>query len=714
MCSAIDRKCIAVLLVALTALFLPAFVWAYDDAVPARDFNELLEMNIDQLMEIEVITPTRTRIKLKQSPTTVYVITENQIRERGYRTLADALHDVPGFDFQHTYGIFPDVIHQRGLVGNNQRTLVYIDGILDNNISENAVLGGTMRFPLYNVERIEIVAGPTSALYGANAFNGVINIITRSGPGASSHVRTFGGTWNDDENMAGGFAFGINGGHSDAPLPFTYGIGGYFAKSDGPDFAGIQNLNEDGLGYWWSDDFNVANSETYNLTARFTYGNLRFETINWQYLQGDGTFANGTYQIDTDVNGFEGSAWDFRNNTFSLGYLWNIRPRLSLDSEVIVRHTELLSSSHESYPNTPGPDAYNHPDDVRTASGYARPDYAYELEERIQWQPIETLENTFGLETIYNVVPKGYGSYKRYKYRNYAGYWQGIYQATPNISMLAGYRFDHNSNYEDAHTYRLSSIVALGRFTVEALFSTGFRAPTAWELFNQTPQRLDNPNLDPEKMRAIELGFSYTIPGRGHLSLQGYYNKIRDLLLEVKTDIPNPDPNYDFWNQNQNIGQARITGIEFNSDFNFTDRFSLFFNYTFSRGEYSNLPETLVSSPAAWDGEQIPSIPEHKFNAGATYYILPNLFWHLRSNYVYERETIGTNPTSKVDDYILFHSNIHWENAFIKGLFFELLLKNLLDEEAYDPGIRTATGAYYPSQHPIEGRNIWLTAGYRF
>jgi iron complex outermembrane receptor protein len=710
---AIIQGCIAVLAV-LTAFFLPAFARAHHDDAPARDFEKLMEMNIDQLMEIEVITPTRTRIKLNQSPTTVYVITENQIRERGYRTLADALHDVPGFDFQHTYGIFPDLIHQRGLIGNNQRTLVYVDGILDNNISENAALGGTIRFPLYNVDHIEIVAGPTSALYGANAFNGVINIITKSGPDASSHVRTFGGTWKDDENMAGGFAFGINGGHSDAPLPFTYGIGGYFSKSDGPDFGGIQNLNEDGLGYWWSDDFNVADSETYNLTAKFTYGNLRFETINWQYLQGDGTFANGTYQIDTDANGFVDSAWDFRGNTFGLGYFWDIRPGLGIDSEVIVRHTELLNSSHEAYPNTPGPDAYNHPDDVRIASGYARPDDSYEIKERLHWQALDALENIFGLEAMYNVVPRGYGVYTQHKCNNYAGYWQGIYQAASNISLLGGYRLDKNSNYEDAHTYRLSSIVELGRFTVGALFSTGFRAPTAWELFNRTPQRLDNPDLDPEKMRAVELGFSYTIPGTGHVSLQGYHNEIKDLLMEVKTDIPNPDPNYDFWNQNRNIGKARITGIEFNADLNLTARCNVFFNYTFSRGEYSDLPDTLVESPAARDGERIPNIPEHKFNVGATYYLLPNLSFHLRSNYVYERDTIGTNPTSKVDDYILFHSNIHWRDAFIDGLFFELLINNLFDEAAYDPGIRTATGSYYPTRHPIEGRNIWLTAGYRF
>ncbi|MCB1320467.1 MAG: TonB-dependent receptor plug domain-containing protein, partial [Leptospiraceae bacterium] len=95
-----------------------------------------------------VVTATRSETRLKEAPAAVYVITARQIRERGYRTLIDALHDIPGFDIIHVYGIFPELIHQRGLVGNNQRTLLYVDGVPDNNITENAILAGSIRFPL--------------------------------------------------------------------------------------------------------------------------------------------------------------------------------------------------------------------------------------------------------------------------------------------------------------------------------------------------------------------------------------------------------------------------------------------------------------------------------------------------------------------------------------------------------------------------------------
>ncbi len=679
------------------------------------DPETIYDMDLQQLMNLEITTATRTKVKLKEAPSAVYVITSKDIRQRGYRTLSDALHDVPGFDFQHTYGIFPDLIHQRGMIGNNQRSLVYIDGILDNNISENAVLGGTLRYPLQNVERIEIVAGPVSSLYGANAFNGVINIITKDGAtGSGKKIEATAGTWMDRDYMAGAGAFALNGRYPENGAGMVYGISGSYYNADGPDFRGIQHLDASGRGYWWSNTYNNSKEDTYHITAKFASDRLRLEAMQWQYLQGDGTFANGTYQIDTDKNGFSGSAWDFRNNAVSIGYLSEIHPRLSWDTEAVVRHTELLSSSHESYPNTPGPDAYDHPDDVSTVSGYSRPDYSYELKERLQWQPSDLLENTLGLEAVYVDVPEGYGDFRRFNYKNYASYVQSIYHIAQDVSLVGGYRFDHNTSYDDAHTYRISVIGTPGDLIVKALISTGYRAPTAWEMLNETRQRKKNTDLEPEKLWSAETGVGYALGSRGHIGVSTYYNEIRNLILEVQTTDPNPNPEISFWNQNQNVGKARVIGIEMNSDIAWTDCFTVFMNYTFSDGEYRDISKMIVHPLNAHGTGNIPNIPRHKANIGLTYCLFPDLTFHLRANYVGTRNTIQANPTDEVDSYILYHANIRWENAFARGIYIQLLMRNLFDKKAFDPGIRTATGEYYPTQHPIEGRNVWAALGYRF
>lgn len=677
--------------------------------------EDIYSLDLFELMEIEVITATRTKMKLKETPSAVYVITEKEIRQRGYRTLTDALSDVPGFYFQRTYGIFPDMVHQRGLIGNNQRSLVYIDGILDNNISENAVLGGTIRYPLHNVEQIEIVAGPVSSLYGANAFNGVINIITKDGKKTSEKtVQAFTGSWMDEDYMGYGAAFSLNDSLSSATDDYAYSIGGYYYKADGPDFRGIRNIDENGAGYWWSDAYNNSGEDTYNITAKFSCNHLRAEFIQWQYLQGDGTFANGTYQIDTDKNGFTGSAWDFKSSSISVGYLYDINNDLSLDSEMIIRQTELLSSSHESYPFEPGPDAYKFPDKVTTVSGYARPDESYEIDERLEWIPSARFSSTLGFETIYTVVPEGYGSFKKYKYKNYAGYLQSMYRITEDSLCIGGYRLDHNTAYGDSHTGRISAICNPGNYTLKALFSTGFRAPTAWELYNETRQRKKNLNLDPERMWSVEVGAAYTFPEKGHLSVQGYYNIIRDLILEVETEDLNPNPEKKYWNQNRNIGKANIIGLEFNSDYCLQEDLAVYLNYTFSEGKYHDLPDSLTSSPTAHHENDIPNIPKHTLSTGITYQLSKDVTLHARANYIYDINTIHSNPLKKVDDQLIFHTTIRLENLLFGGFSVQLMIRNITDEKAFDPGIRTADGTYYPIVHPVEGRNIWLTVAQRF
>ncbi|MBI5213183.1 MAG: TonB-dependent receptor [Nitrospirae bacterium] len=681
--------------------------------------REILSLDIEELMNLYIITATRTNVKLKEAPATVYVITDKMIDERGYRILSDALHDVPGFDFQHTYGIWPDLFHQRGIVGNSQRSLLYVDDIPQNNISENAVRGGgNIRFPLCNVKRIEIVSGPVSPLFGANAFNGIINIITKDekdDPGGKIYGTA--GAYMDKGKIDGDYTgksigFSLRGKNDGSNL-FRYSLSGYYQKSTGPDFRGIKNLDADNKGYFWSDYYNNSHDETYNLTAKLSLGNLRFEIISWQYLQGQGTFANGHYQIDTDKRGFEGSNWDYYDTSMRLSYLYEISPSLKLESELINRYTGILNSSHEQYPKDKTPDAYNFPNDVTTQRNYERDDRSYELEERLTWNHDNKFASLAGIEAIHTDVPEGYGVSKRHEFTNYGAYLQEIYRPAESVSLTGGYRFDYNTDYGSSHNPRVSAVWTRGDFVIKSLFSTGFRAPTAWELFNATNQRKSNPNLKPETMRNYEIGLGYTLFDSHHISLSAYYNEIEDLILEAATNEYNPSTGKN-WNRNQNVGKAAINGIEASSDFKISDNLSLYAGYTYSDGRYKDISSSVANSPAVKNGDKIPNIAPHKINAGITYFLLPKLSFHLRANYIHKRETISTNPIREIDEYTLLHANIRWEDVVMKGFYLQLLCRNLLDENAFDPGVRTAEGTYYPTQHPVEGRNVWLTIGYKF
>jgi len=729
--------------------------------VSGEDVTAQTEEVFKMLENQQVVTSSSRPTTIRESPSAIYVITSTQIHERGYRTLVDALQDIPGFDIIHVYGVFPDLIHQRGLVGNNQRTLLYINGVPDNNITENAILGGSSRFPLNNVRRIEVVSGPASALYGANAFNGVINIITEDGSENTGNIiEGSAGAYNSGLRNPGASATITFRGHGEEMEDFTYGVSAYFYRTAGPNFGGIGRLDKPSVdpndavyntstklcggicvpdsksvGYYWTPFYTNSREDTYNITASFRKGNFRFQTVNWQYLQGDGTFANATQQIDTNQFGFKGSSWDFRNNSAMAGYLFPISSKLSLDSEGTIRHTEVLSSGHEQAPNVYGPYSVYAPYDVTSTNGYSRPDYSTDIKEKLHWQASSNLTTTVGIEGTHQVVPRGYGSDLRVRYSNFAGFIEQTWRPIQSISLVAGYRYDNNSIYGSASTPRLSAVWTISpNLTVKAMAGTGFRAPTAFELYGATNQRLNNLQLTSEKLRSYELGVSGRFLKRFYFSSSAYYNVISDLILEVETNQPNPNNVGTNWNQFQNVGHARIYGLESQGDFQISDFLSVFLNYTVNHGVYEDLPLKLTSSPSTKGrvGDEyaldlfssvsgrnyvpshgpIPGIAPNRVNAGLTFRFFHYLTAHVGFNYADIRRNIATDPVRTTKGYLVSSLNIRWQKE--NGFFCQLLVRNLSNEQFFDPGIRTATGAYYPTQQPLELRNIWLSAGYKF
>lgn len=180
-----------------------------------------------------------------------------------------------------------------------------------------------------------------------------------------------------------------------------------------------------------------------------------------------------------------------------------------------------------------------------------------------------------------------------------------------------------------------------------------------------------------------------------------------------------------------------MRGAELQLDAGLTEALTLALGYTYSKGEYRDLPpeqtaplstrgrpgddyvrdvlEALTGIRAAEERGPIPNIPAHRVSAGVTWRPIEKLSVHLRANYSDVRRTIASNPEKTTPGYLLWHLNLRYEDAFgWTGFYWNLLVRNLGDDSAYDPGIRIADGGYYPSRHPIEERNVWLSVGYRY
>ena len=168
-------------------LLLPALFPGLAQAQGAGATDDVYSMDLEQLTQLQVSTPTRTAETLENTAGTVMVFTRADIRERGYRNLGELMQSLPGVYVQGNSSADAfNTVSWRGLAGNN----MFI--IMQNGVRINTPAGEPLavsdNFPLYNAQRVEIVYGPGSALYGTDALSGVINIITdtdEGGQGAS-------------------------------------------------------------------------------------------------------------------------------------------------------------------------------------------------------------------------------------------------------------------------------------------------------------------------------------------------------------------------------------------------------------------------------------------------------------------------------------------------------------------------------------------------
>jgi len=170
------------------------------DAETEEAAHELAGMSLEELLTVTVVSANRREERLIDAPAPIVVITAEDIRLRGYTDLTEIFMDLPGFDITLYNGSDYLNAYQRGYrTPYTNRTLFLVNGQVDNTLWWQTALINR-QYPLSNIERIEILYGPASVVYGPNAFLGVVNIITRDGRDVSdgevdARVTAGVGTW---------------------------------------------------------------------------------------------------------------------------------------------------------------------------------------------------------------------------------------------------------------------------------------------------------------------------------------------------------------------------------------------------------------------------------------------------------------------------------------------------------------------------------------
>ncbi|MCW3122011.1 MAG: hypothetical protein JWQ38_1503 [Flavipsychrobacter sp.] len=150
-----------------------------DGHTPQRYRSEVDEIR-SRMRATLISSVSKKNESIDLAPATVQIINAEEILRRGYKDVEEIFSDLPGFDISRTRGVVYSVLYQRGYRtgASTDRTLILVDGVEDNDMWSNSVYL-SKQFPISNIKRIEVIYGPSSTIYGANAYAGVINIVTK-------------------------------------------------------------------------------------------------------------------------------------------------------------------------------------------------------------------------------------------------------------------------------------------------------------------------------------------------------------------------------------------------------------------------------------------------------------------------------------------------------------------------------------------------------
>ena len=480
-------------------------------------------------MDPVVVTATRTRTPLSQVASSVTVITAEEIEAKQQPLVVDLLRSVPGVYVARTGGPGGTTsIYLRGT--DNKHTLVMIDGVELGDPSSAGATVNLTNLAAINIERIEVVRGAQSVLYGSDAIGGVINIITKKGnenpTGFASIEEGSFNTWIGK----GGFSVASEAGH----LSFAVAN----SRSDGFSSANENNGNTEDDGYKntsFSLNGGARPSDLLEINLSANYSDAEYDM--------DG-FAWGVGPVDADETAFTNT---FTGHVEGVFHLLQDRWQLQLGSS--------LTKIDRDYPDSSWAKAF---DGKKTK---------FELGNSFTLNEQHTL--VFGAETETETAETDTGIDE--DATTNAFYLQDKFIAGP-FNATVGIRHDRHDDFGSETTWRVSSgySMATTGTRLKGSVGTGFKAPSLYQLFDSY---YGNQNLKAE----TSLGYDFGIE-------QGLFD--HSLILQV-TWFHNDIDDYIQWDLSgyQNAGNITTQGIETSIELYPAEFIDLRLNYTYTDSE---------------------------------------------------------------------------------------------------------------------------------
>ena len=481
------------------------------------------------------VTATRTRIPKKNVIADITLISEEEIKLAGYSSLPELLQRQPGIEISNNGGQGKvSTLFLRG--ASSTHSVILLDGIRID--SATAGLTAIENIPLSQIEKIEIVRGPASSLYGQDAIGGVIQIFTKKGLNGFKPYISFGyGKYNT--SIAQG---GIRGGDDTTSYAINLssqnstGFSAFEPNTNPAATANIFNLDKDGY-----RNKSVSASLSHKINEKLD--------INFQYFlsQGKNKYDNRYANWDPSIDWKNTQDQESLSGTVNsqLTNYWKSSLRVGLGIDDYVEKQRYISGATREVDNV-----------YKT------------IQNQITWQndlilPLGSLVLLYDkLDQKINVTDTSYSKKDRQNDAYMIGY--NLNQANHNFQ--ANVRKDFNSVYRDATTGNIGYSYAIdSNWSIASSFGTAFRSPTFNYLYAGSNA---NPDLQPEKSKNIEAQLKYQSDAE-FFSFVTFKNKITDFIISNGTTGYRP----------YNINTAEIYGATVSSS-HFINHFQVKSSFT--------------------------------------------------------------------------------------------------------------------------------------
>jgi outer membrane receptor protein involved in Fe transport len=576
-----------------------------------------------QAEKITVSTASLHAESLERAPATVRVITQRQIQERGYRTIEDVLKGLPGVDvLNHVHADSKNIVTIRGVTGNN-KFIILQDGIRISGPTGETDLQISENFPLYMARQVEVLSGPASALYGADAVSGVINIITEA-PTENGTVRG---------SLAGGsfstyqLEFFAARRFSDA---VAVSLGGHYQSSKGAPLS--EKYFSD---FHRGSDFLLPGDAPYEPAFRSFSTYLKVDlwenlTVGWRqsFLAtslADAEIPGGQFS-NLGIAPYDGPPENpsVQANAY-VTYKFTVNERLTGQVQANYSRYERLPHSgyRNYYTSTPSPvfnyvQAYKYAFGERyqieawaaqevgekhTVTGGATADYSYAIPKTPDLRtPYDTSKGPSqqGQNYLNTTIPV-----KIFEEESYdaGAFVQAQTDWTDRFSSTVGLRFDYNSIYGETVNPRLGLVFQQTPDTTwKMLYGSAFLAPSTHRRFENfgrfdtatfsSFQLIPNPDLKPERLKTLELSLTHKLTPELTFGMVGFYTLLDDAIRGVFTTVDNttyiPGVTIDTSSSYQNVGTLTSRGVELTLDQSWRGdlvRFDLWGSFTYLNGQ---------------------------------------------------------------------------------------------------------------------------------